>query len=136
MKKKFILGLFILITLFTITGCGNKSNNSSKKNSSNGIATGTFTAFKTVQCVEEGCSPEATEEEIKQEGWTVTLEVRSNKTATFTWKDTKNNNQNIVNFTIKNNKMFDDETGDEYSYSYVNGVITIEDKDGTSWSFK
>ena len=35
MKKKFILGLFILITLFTITGCGsgdsNSSNSSSKK---------------------------------------------------------------------------------------------------------
>ena len=25
MKKKFILGLFILITLFTITGCGNST---------------------------------------------------------------------------------------------------------------
>lgn len=138
MKKKILLGLLVIVGLFTMTGCGNKSddNNSSSNKSNNGVVAGTFTAFKTVQCNDEGCSPEATEEEIKAEGWTVTLEVRSNKTATFKWTSTQIEEPSIVNFTIKNNKMYDDETGEEYSYSYINGVITIKAKDGTSWSFK
>ena len=130
-------GISVLIALFAITGCGSDSDNrNSSSNNSNGIDSGTFTAFKTVQCVEEGCSPEATEEEIKQEGWIVTLEVRSNRTATFGFKNSRNNTENIINFTIKDNKLYDDETGEEYSYSYINGVITIVAKDGTSWSFK
>ena len=35
MKKKFILGLFILITLFTITGCGSNNNKENSNETGN-----------------------------------------------------------------------------------------------------
>ena len=121
MKKKLLLCLLFIIGLFIITGCIN----------SNEIVAGSYKAFNLVQ---DGL--EYDEEMMKEEGWFITLGVRDDKTATFIWKNTKTNNDTIINFTIKNKKMYDDETGDEYAYSYHNGVVTLEAKDETFWSFK
>lgn len=130
MKKKILLSLLVIVGLFLVTACDNESKNN-KLSNNNGIVAGTYKAFKTVQY-----GVESTEEEIKKEGWDVTLTVKSNKIAIFNWKNTKNNDTTVINFTIKNKKLIDDKTGDEYSYSYVNGIITIKGEDGTSWSFK
>ena len=50
MKKKFILGLFILITLFAITGCGNSTEPGKQQGKDdNSTIVGYYEAYEAVQ---------------------------------------------------------------------------------------
>lgn len=120
MKKKLLLCLLIMISIFIFTGCDKKTEINAKQES----ITGSYKAFETVQY-----GTKYTGESVEKEN--ITLVVKDNNTATLKW-----GNSEGKDYKIEKNQFIslsDDEVAD---YTFKNGVLKLELKDGTSITFK
>ena len=125
MKKKFILGLFVLITLFTITGCGNSTEPGKQQGKDdNSTIVGYYEAYEAVQYGQK-----FDEKATKSEN--ITLLVRDDNTATLKWGNSEGKDYKI------DGDRFIALTGDEEGkITYKNGKIKIELADGDYLAFK
>ena len=119
MKKKFILGLFILITLFTITGCGNSTEPGKQQGKDdNSTIVGYYEAYEAVQY-------KATKSE------NITLLVRDDNTATLKW-----GNSEGKDYKIDGDRFIALAGDEEGKITHKNGKIKIELADGDYLAFK
>lgn len=125
MKKKIVLVLFVIISLFVIVGCGKKdetNNNQSEKDETSIV--GYYQAFETVQY-----GKKFSEEEVKSEN--ITLLIRDDNTATLKWGASEGKD-----YKIDGNKFIALAGDEEGTITYKNGVVKIVLSDGDYISFK
>lgn len=124
--KKLILSIFILISIFIVTGCksDNININTNNKEKDETSLVGYYQAFETVQY-----GKKFGEKETKSEN--ITLLIRDDNTATLKWgssegKDYKIDGDNFL-------ALAGDEKG---KITYKKGIIKIELSDGDYIKFK
>ena len=126
MKKKIILGCLVLISLFIMTGCENKSNNiiNNKEKKDETSLVGYYQAFEAVQYGQK-----FGEKETKSEN--ITLLIRDDNTATLKW-----GNSEGKDYKIEGDRFIALAGDEEGKITYKNGIIKIELPDGDYLAFK
>ena len=125
MKKKLILGLFILISLFTITGCDNSINPGKQQGKDdNSTIVGYYQAYETVQY-----GKKYNEKQTKSEN--ITLLVRDDNTATLKW-----GNSEGKDYKIDGDRFIALAGDEEGKITYKNGIVKVELSDGDYIAFK
>lgn len=125
MKKKLILGLFILISLFTITGCDNSINSGKQQGKDdNSTIVGYYQAYETVQY-----GKKYNEKQTKSEN--ITLLVRDDNTATLKW-----GNSEGKDYKIDGDRFIALAGDEEGKITYKNGIVKVELSDGDYIAFK
>lgn len=131
--KKYFKGLIVLVlvlSLFTITGCGNnkdikKDKNTKTQEFNNSEMIGTYNLLE----MDDG-ENKYTEEQVKSLNMSYVLEVKEDGTAILKYEDQV---QNLV-YDTKNFTNKDDEN-DKVKYTYKDNIITLYDG-SVSMSFK
>ena len=131
--KKYFKGLIVLVlvlSLFTITGCGNnkdikKDKNTKTQEFNNSEMIGTYNLLE----MDDG-ENKYTEEQVKSLNMSYVLEVKEDGTAILKYEDQV---QNLV-YDAKNFTNKDDEN-DKVKYTYKDNIITLYDG-SVSMSFK
>ena len=131
--KKYFKGLIVLVlvlSLFTITGCGNNKDTKKDKNTktqefNNSEMIGTYNLLE----MDDG-ENKYTEEQVKSLNMSYVLEVKEDGTAILKYEDQV---QNLV-YDTKNFTNKDDEN-DKVKYTYKDNIITLYDG-SVSMSFK
>ena len=131
--KKYFKGLIVLVlvlSLFTITGCGNnkdikKDKNTKTQEFNNSEMIGTYNLLE----MDDG-ENKYTEEQVKSLNMSYVLEVKEDGTAVLKYEDQV---QNLV-YDAKNFTNKDDEN-DKVKYTYKDNIITLYDG-SVSMSFK
>ena len=127
MKKKLLLCLLIMLSIFVFTGCDKKeeiipkSNNQETKKES---IVGYYSAFETVQY-----GKKYTGNAVKSEN--ITLLIRDDNTATLKWGDSAGKD-----YKIDGDKFIALAGDEEGKITYKNGIVKIELSDGDYISFK
>ena len=125
MKKKLLLLLFAIVSLFIMTGCENDIKPGKQQGKDdNSTIVGYYQAFETVQY-----GKKYGEKETKSEN--ITLLVRDDNTATLKWGNSDGKDYKI------DGKRFIAIAGDEEgTITFKNGILKIELSDGDYISFK
>ena len=126
MKKKILLCIFLLVSIFVVTGCSNNintnTNNNQRKDETSIV--GYYEAYETVQY-----GKKYGEKETKSEN--ITLLVRDDNTATLKW-----GNSEGKDYKIDGDKFIALAGDEEGKITYKNGIIKIELSDGDYIAFK
>ena len=125
MKKKLLLSILALLTVFAITGCDNKIEPGKQQGQDdNSTMVGYYQAFETVQY-----GKKYGEKETKSEN--ITLLIRDDNTATLKW-----GNSEGKDYKIDGNKFIALAGDEEGKITYKSGVVKVELSDGDYISFK
>ena len=125
MKKKIILSLLVIVTLFTITGCGNSTKPGKQQGKDdNSTIAGYYEAYEAVQYGQK-----FDEKATKSEN--ITLLVRDDNTATLKW-----GNSEGKDYKIDGDRFIALAGDEEGKITYKNGKIKIELADGDYLAFK
>ena len=125
MKKKILSSLLVIVTLFTLVGCGNNIEPGKQQGKDdNSTIVGHYQAYDAVQY-----GIKMTEKETKSEN--ITLLVRDDNTATLKW-----GNSQGKDYKIEGNKFTALDGSEEGTITYKNGILKIQLDDGDYLAFK
>ena len=118
MKKKIFISIGILLVLFTLTGCGNKKEESTKKNKEYEEMIG---SYNLIEIANNGLIFK--EDALKTLGYDATLEVKENNTAIMSYNEEK------TVFTY-DKEYFTNPKKNKTKYTFEKNYLTLEQEAG------